>query len=143
MAKKRPGPFALPPDRYPIGDLKHANLAITRLYMKTVTDAERRKVIAAIRKRYPKNEALKERIKKLQEKTGLIKKRRKKMAKKKKTTKKGNRRKGQPKGARLAYDDLKKKKRKTKKKKTPRRKKRTTRKKPAGLLEMLTSQLID
>ena len=123
---KRPGPFALPGQRYPIGDVAHANYAITRLYMRTVTEEDRKKVIAAIKKRYPKNKELAERIEKLKAK---------KMARKKKTTKKGNRRKGQPKGARLAYDDLKKKKKKAKKKKakkkkaTKKRKKRRTTKK--------------
>ena len=69
---KRKGPFALPP----IPDLKHANLAITRLYMKAVTKAEARQVIKAIKKRF-KNEKLKERIRALELKKGL------KMAKKK------------------------------------------------------------
>lgn len=154
---KRPGPFALPGQRYPIGDVAHAGYAITRLYMKSVTDEDRKKVIAAIKKRYPKNKKLMERIKVLKEK--------KKIGKKRKTTKKGNRRKGAKPGARLAYDALKKKKRKKKatKKKTAkkkvskkRKKKRTTKKgdlrktsrraykkpkKSKDILDMLTSEL--
>jgi len=124
---KRPGPFALPGQRYPIGDVAHAGFAITRLYMESVTDADRKKVIAAIKKRYPKNKKLAERIEKLKAK---------KMGKKK-TTKKGNRRKGKPKGARLAYDDTKKRKKRKKKKtakkkvakkKVAKKRKRTTKK---------------
>jgi len=151
--KKRPGPYAIPDRKaYPIGDIAHANFAITRLYMSTVTDEDRKKVIQAIRKRYPKNAALKMRLEKLEKAKKLKKKskktkskrkpvkktpakkgkkvaKKKPAKKKKKTTKKGNRRKGQPKGARLAYDDLKKKKKK--------RKKKTG----GGLLDMLTSEL--
>ena len=140
-SKKRPLPYAIPERKaYPIGDVAHANFAITRLYMETVTDADRRKVIAAIKKRYPKNKKLAERIKTLKAKKMTKKKRaKKKTAKKKttkkKTTKKGNRRKGQPKGARLAYDDLPKRKKKRKKSK----------KKPAkkDIFSLLTSELPD
>jgi hypothetical protein len=143
MAKKRPGPFALPPDRYPIGDVKHAGFAITRLYMGSVTAADRKKVIAAIRKRYPKNKNLKERIQRLLEKKAG-KKVAKKKTKKRKTTKKGNRRKGKPAGSRLAYDDLPKKKRKkrkkVKKKTDPKRRKKRTKK---GILELLTNYLVN
>jgi len=149
---KRPAPFALPGNRYPIGNVAHANFAITRLYMKTVTDEDRKKVIKAIKDRYPKNKALMARIEKLEKakkktrkkpaKKKPVKKaakvakkkkatKKKRTTKKKKTTKKGNRRKGQPKGARLAYDDLKKKKKKAKRKP----------KKETGLLGMLTSEL--
>ena len=63
---KRPAPFALPGNRYPIGNVAHANFAITRLYMKTVTDEDRKKVIKAIKDRYPKNKALMARIEKLE-----------------------------------------------------------------------------
>ena len=134
--KKRPLPYAIPERKaYPIGDVAHANFAITRLYMETVTDADRRKVIAAIKKRYPKNKKLAERIEKLKAKKMTKKKRAKKKTAKKKTTKKGNRRKGQPKGARLAYDDLPKRKKKRKKAK----------KKPAkkDIFSLLTSELPD
>jgi len=154
---KRPGPFALAGKRYPIGDVAHAGYAITRLYMESVSDEDRKKVIAAIKKRYPKNKKLMERIKTLIEK--------KKIGKKRKTTKKGNRRKGAKPGARLAYDALKRKKRKkkpakkkpAKKKATKRRKKRRTTKKgdlrktsrraykkpkkSKDILDMLTSEL--
>ncbi len=145
-SKKRPLPYAIPERKaYPIGDVAHANFAITRLYMETVTDADRRKVIAAIKKRYPKNEKLAERIKTLRakkmkkkktaKKKTAKKKTTKKKTAKKKTTKKGNRRKGQPKGARLAYDDLPKRKKKRKKAK----------KKPAkkDIFSLLTSELPD
>ena len=130
---KRKGPFALPPNRYPIPDLKHANLAITRLYMKAVTKAEARQVITAIRKRF-KNEKLKDRIRALELKKGLKMAKKKRKKSKRKTTKKGNRRKGQPRGARLAYDDLKKKKKKKKKRKK-------TKKTSKGLMHMLTDAL--
>jgi len=153
--KRRPGPYAIPERKaYPIGDVAHANFAITRLYMSTVTDEDRKKVIKAIKKRYPKNTSLKMRIDKLEKAKKLKKKSKKRKVKKKtakkapakkakkvakkkkttkrkkKTTKKGNRRKGQPRGARLAYDDLKKKK-----------KKKRSRKTGGGLLDMLTSEL--
>ena len=151
---KRPGPFALPGNRYPIGNVTYANYAITRLYMKTVTDEDRKKVIKAIKERYPKNKALMARIEKLEKakkktrkkpaKKKQIKKaakvakkkkatKKKRTTKKKKTTKKGNRRKGQPKGARLAYDDLRKKKKRKMKKKPAKQK---------DLLDLLTSELI-
>ena len=134
--KKSPLPYAIPERKaYPIGDVAHANFAITRLYMETVTDADRRKVITAIKKRYPKNKKLAERIETLKAKKMTKKKRAKKKPAKKKTTKKGNRRKGQPKGARLAYDDLPKRKKKRKKAK----------KKPAkkDIFSLLTSELPD
>ena len=131
MAKKRPLPYAIPERKaYPIGDVAHANFAITRLYIGTVTDADRKKVIAAIKKRYPKNAKLAERIKTLK-----AKKMTKKKTAKKKTTKKGSRRKSQPKGARLAYDDLTKRKKKRKKaKKKPVKK---------DIFSLLTSELSD
>jgi len=146
MAKKRPLPYAIPERKaYPIGDVAHANFAITRLYIGTVTDADRKKVIAAIKKRYPKNAKLAERIKTLKakkmtkKKTAKKKTAKKKTAKKKtakkKTTKKGSRRKSQPKGARLAYDDLTKRKKKRKKaKKKPVKK---------DIFSLLTSELSD
>jgi hypothetical protein len=138
-SKKRPLPYAIPERKaYPIGDVAHANFAITRLYMETVTDSDRKRVIAAIKKRYPKNKKLAERIETLKAKKMKKKKRAKKKTAtkktaKKKTTKKGNRRKGQPKGARLAYDDLPKRKKKRKKAK----------KKPAkkDIFSLLTSEL--
>ena len=141
MAKKRPLPYAIPERKaYPIGDVAHANFAITRLYIGTVTDADRKKVIAAIKKRYPKNAKLAERIKtlkakKMTKKKTAKKKTAKKKTAKKKTTKKGSRRKSQPKGARLAYDDLTKRKKKRKKaKKKPVKK---------DIFSLLTSELSD
>jgi len=151
----RPGPFALPAEKkWPIGDKKHANLAITFLYMKKIDDETRRKVAAAIRKRWKSDPEIMARLKKMEEKK-IKKTGAKKMAKKKKkSTTKGRRRKGQPRGARLAYDALKKKrkkkktsaKRKTTKKKTTKRKVTAKRRKrsPAkktGILAMLTSAL--
>lgn len=152
----RPGPFALPEEKkWPIGDLKHANLAITFLYMEKVDDETRRKVARALRKKWGKNTKLMDRLKKMEEKklgrrTGMAKR------KKKKSTTKGRRRKGAPKGARLAYDALKRKKRKKKvtrkkatrkkciRKKASKRKitKRKRRPKPKkGILAFLTSAL--
>jgi len=145
---KRPAPFALSGERYPIGDLKHANFAVTRLYMRSVTDEDRKKVIKEIKKRYPKNSALMARIEKLEKAKGKTRKKpakkkpakkaakvakKKRTTKKRKTTKKGNARKGKPKGARLAYDALKKK----------RKKRKPAKKKQTGILEMLTSELTE
>ena len=144
MKQKRKGPFALKPDRFPIPDLKHANLAVTRCYMKTVTKEDARAVVRAIKKRF-KSPPLMERIKKLELKRGLNKmaKKKKKAKTKRKTTKKGNRRKGQPKGARLAYDDLKKRKKRkaTKKKKNAKKKARRKSTAKKSLLDMLTDAL--
>ena len=138
--KKAPGPYALPPGRYPIGDVAHANFAITRLYQKAVAPADRKKVISAIRKRYPKNKNLIERIKKLIEKTKNLKgpkllknkkatkkKTTKKKTAKKKTAKRKSTKKGQcRKTSRKAYKGIKKKR---------------PRKRQGGILEMLTSHI--
>jgi hypothetical protein len=149
---KRPGPFALPGDRYPIGDLKHANFAVTRLYMKNVTDGDRKTVIKAIKKLYPKNENLKFRIEKLQ--AAKMTKKKKKTAKKKPVKKKAAKKKAakkKPAKKKPAKKKPAKRKKTTKKgdtRKTSRKaykgiKKKTRKRKETGIMSFLTSELID